>query len=75
MRQMIDGIVHSADVPALVAWFTENDPDKLNEDGTGIAGFDRTPTLLNDTAALTYVPASRKHHGLSLHSRRSAPVQ
>lgn len=55
MRQMIDGILHIADVPALVAWFAQHDPARLNEDGTSITGFDRTPTVENGAAALTYV--------------------
>lgn len=55
MKQMIDAILHIADVPALVAWFAENAPDKLTDDGTGIAGFARTPTVMRGAAALTYV--------------------
>lgn len=55
MRQMIDGILHIADVPALVAFFAANAPEKLNEAGDSITGFDRTPTAVNGVAALTYV--------------------
>ena len=55
MRQMIDDIIHIADVPALVAWFAINAPDRLDEDGTGIAGFSRPPTVVSSKAALTYV--------------------
>jgi hypothetical protein len=52
---MIDGIIHIADVPALVAFFAQHAPEKLDEDGQSITGFTRTPTVVNGTAALTYV--------------------
>ena len=55
MTDLIDGIIHIADVPALVAWFASNDPGKLSEDGSAIIGFARTPTVINGAAALTYV--------------------
>ena len=55
MRDLIDGILHIADVPALAAWFAANDPTALSEDGTQIVGFTRTPTVQSGTAALTYV--------------------
>ena len=55
MRQMIDGILHIADVPALIAWFADHASDKLDKDGTGITGFARTSTVMKDKAALTYV--------------------
>lgn len=55
MRRMVDAILHIADVPALVGWFAEHAPDKLGATGDAIIGFDRTPTLLNGTAALVYM--------------------
>jgi hypothetical protein len=55
MTQLIDGIIHIADVPALVAFFAEHAPEKLSEDGSGIDGFDRTPTVASGVSALTYV--------------------
>lgn len=55
MRQMMDGILHIADVPALVAFFALHAPDKLDAEGTNITGFARTPTVLRGAAALTYV--------------------
>lgn len=55
MTQYVDGIVHIADVPALVAFFAEHAPDKLDESGTSITGFARTPTVVSGAAALTYV--------------------
>lgn len=55
MTQLIDGIIHIADVPALVAFFAEHAPDKLDEEGGGITGFTRTPTVVSGAAALTYV--------------------
>jgi hypothetical protein len=55
MTQMIDGILHIADVPALVAFFAAHAPDKLDEDGGSITGFPRTPTVTSGAAALTYV--------------------
>ena len=55
MRPMIDGILHIADVPALVAFFAAHAPDKLDEDGASITGFARTPTVTRGVSALTYV--------------------
>ena len=58
MTQRTDAILHINDVPALIAWFAEAAPDKLNADGDGIVGFDRTPTTRNGDAALVYVRAT-----------------
>lgn len=55
MRQMIDAIIHIAEVPALIAFFAEHAPDVLGDDGTQITGFARTPTVTRDAAALAYV--------------------
>jgi len=52
MRPMIDGSLHIADVPALVAFFAAHEPDKLDEDGKSITGFVRTPTVIKGASLI-----------------------
>lgn len=55
MTDYIDGVIHIADVPALVAFFASNAPDMLDEEGASIIGFARTPVVQKGAAALAYV--------------------
>ncbi len=55
MTDYIDAIIHISDVPALVGFFAQNDPGRVNDQGTGLAGFDGTPMVMNGIAALTYI--------------------
>lgn len=55
MTDYIDGVIHIADVPALVAFFASNATDMLDEEGASIIGFARTPVVQKGAAALAYV--------------------